>query len=117
MRINSTSYLDLTIKVTDQGGGVKRSNWPRLWQYTYTTSPPYPPKENVDEYLSYREQFSGGGYGLPIAQLFARYFGGEITFLSSEGYGSSAFIQAHRLRKQAELVPGHANFSLQPLKF
>ncbi|GLD98481.1 hypothetical protein PINS_up007178 [Pythium insidiosum] len=107
-------YEDLTIKVSDDGGGVPRSNWHKLWHYGYTTSPSYPPQESYG-YHSFREHFSGGGYGLPIARLFARYFGGEVSFISLEGSGSSAFIQAHRLGTRTEMVPGLASFSLQPL--
>lgn len=107
-------HEDLTIKVSDEGGGVPRSHWKHLGRYGYTTSPSYPPKESRG-YQSFQEHFSGGGYGLPIAQLFARYFGGEITFISLEGSGSSVFIQAHRLGTKSEMVPGHASFSLQPL--
>jgi pyruvate dehydrogenase kinase 2/3/4 len=107
-------YKDLTIKISDEGGGVQRSIWPKMWHWGYSTSPPYPPKDSYGHH-SFRQHFSGGGYGLPIARLFARYFGGEITFISLEGFGSSAFIQAHRLGKKTELVPGHATFSLQPL--
>uniref|UniRef100_K3X8C8 Protein-serine/threonine kinase n=1 Tax=Globisporangium ultimum (strain ATCC 200006 / CBS 805.95 / DAOM BR144) TaxID=431595 RepID=K3X8C8_GLOUD len=105
---------DVTIKVDDEGGGVPRSKWSKLWHYDYTTSPPYPSRDSYG-FQSFRQQFSGGGYGLPIARLFARYFGGEVTFISLEGSGSSAFIQAHRLGTKAEVVPGHATFSLQPL--
>jgi pyruvate dehydrogenase kinase 2/3/4 len=107
-------HEDLTIKVSDNGGGVKRSDWHKLWHYGYTTSSEFPPKESYG-YHSFREHFSGGGYGLPMARLFARYFGGEVTFTSLEGYGSSVFIQAHRLGRKTEMVPGHASFSLQPL--
>ncbi|OQR89591.1 pyruvate dehydrogenase [Achlya hypogyna] len=106
---------DLTIKISDEAGGVRRSDWHRLWYYNHTTASSEAPQTLTTG--DFREHFSGGGYGLPVARLFARYFGGEITFLSSEGYGSSAFIQAHRLGKQTELVPGHTNFTLQPLKF
>lgn len=110
----SQGQEDLTIKVSDEGGGVPRSKWAKLWHYDYTTSPPYPPRESA-AFHSFRDQFSGGGYGLPIARLFARYFGGEVTFISLEGSGSTAFIQAHRLGTKTEVVPGHATFSLQPL--
>ncbi|KAF0693633.1 Aste57867_15418 [Aphanomyces stellatus] len=107
---------DLTIKISDEGGGVRRSEWRQLWHYTYTTTETIDPAVFRGE-VNFREHFSGGGYGMPISRLFARYFGGELSFMSSEGYGSSAFIQAHRLGKQPELVPGHTNFTLQPLSF
>lgn len=105
---------DLTIKISDEGGGVPRSRWNKLWHYDYTTSPPCP-RINPDSCVSYRQHFSGGGYGLPIARLFARYFGGEVTFISLEGSGSTAFIQAHRLGTNTEVVPGHAHNDLPPL--
>ncbi|ETL92434.1 hypothetical protein F442_09529 [Phytophthora nicotianae P10297] len=103
---------DLTIKVSDEGGGIPRSRWNKLWHYDYTTSAPCPP---IDSNAAYRQHFSGGGYGLPMARLFARYFGGEITFSSLEGSGSTGFIQAHRLGTNTEVVPGHASFNLPPL--
>ncbi|KAF4319610.1 hypothetical protein BBO99_00005944 [Phytophthora kernoviae] len=105
---------DLTIKVSDEGGGVPRSRWNKLWHYDYTTSSPCPSIDS-NNYHSYRQHFSGGGYGLPMARLFARYFGGEITFSSLEGSGSTGFIQAHRLGTNMEVVPGHTSFSLQSL--
>ncbi|KAG3025257.1 hypothetical protein JG687_00007197 [Phytophthora cactorum] len=95
---------DLTVTVSDEGGGVPRSRWNKLWHYDYTTSPLCPPI-NSDNYPTYREHFSGGGYGMPMARLFARYFGGEVVFSSQEGTGSTAFIQAHRLGTNMELVP------------
>ncbi|TDH66710.1 hypothetical protein CCR75_006571 [Bremia lactucae] len=105
---------DLTIKVSDEGGGVPRSRWNKLWHYDYTTSPPCPSTYS-DIFPNYRQHFSGAGYGLPIARLFARYFGGEVTFSSLEGSGSTGFIQAHRLGTNTEVVPGHASFNLPPL--
>ncbi|KAL3656880.1 hypothetical protein V7S43_018220 [Phytophthora oleae] len=95
---------DLTVKVSDDGGGVPRSRWNKLWHYDYTTSPLCPPIDS-DNYPTYREHFSGGGYGLPMARLFARYFGGDVVFSSQEGSGSTACIQAHRLGTNMELVP------------
>ncbi|KAE9022967.1 hypothetical protein PR003_g12230 [Phytophthora rubi] len=95
---------DLTVKVSDEGGGVPRSRWNKLWHYDYTTSPLCPPIDS-DNYPTYRDHFSGGGYGMPMARLFARYFGGEVVFSSQEGSGSTAFIQAHRLGTNMELVP------------
>ena len=35
---------------------------------------------------------SGFGYGLPISRLYARYFHGDITLISCEGYGTDTVI-------------------------
>lgn len=108
--IISPGVEDLTIKLSDEGGGICRSDWSKMWHYTYTTDP------TASEIKGFREQFSGGGYGLPIARLFARYFGGELTILPIERYGTDAFIQIHKLGKSYEVVPGHSNYAVAPLQ-
>ena len=40
---------------------------------------------------------AGLGYGLPIARNYARYFGGELTIVSMEGYGTDGYIYLPRL--------------------
>lgn len=42
---------------------------------------------------------AGLGYGLPIARNYARYFGGELTIVSMEGYGTDGYIYLPRLGK------------------
>ena len=111
--IISQGTEDLTIKVSDEAGGICRSDWSKLWDYSYTTDT----SASKGPVKGFRDQFSGGGYGLPIARLFARYFGGEITIISMEGYGTDAFIQVHKLGKNMEVVPGHASYCVEPLKY
>ena len=31
---------DIVIKVSDEGGGIKRSNMKRIWSYLFTTADP-----------------------------------------------------------------------------
>jgi pyruvate dehydrogenase kinase 2/3/4 len=40
---------------------------------------------------------AGLGYGLPISRNYARFFGGELTIMSMEGYGTNSFIYLPRL--------------------
>ncbi len=144
----------MVIKISDEGGGIKRSNMSRIWSYLYTTADPEtleailnsaPPltvgntaasvhagiaHHNLDEFPSRAEHAnssslaqstSGGvpapqknplrdfavtasplaglGYGLPIARNYARYFGGELTIVSMEGYGTDGYIYLPRLGK------------------
>jgi pyruvate dehydrogenase kinase 2/3/4 len=93
---------DMTVKVSDEGGGIRRSDWPKLWLYTFTTDATF--TDNDQEIETYRQHFSGGGYGLPYARLFARYFGGEMTVLSMEGHGTDVYIQLSRLGNKSEVL-------------
>ncbi len=40
---------------------------------------------------------AGLGYGLPISRNYARYFEGDLTIMSMEGYGTDSFIYLPRL--------------------
>ena len=31
---------DVVIKISDEGGGIKRSHMPRIWSYLFTTATP-----------------------------------------------------------------------------
>jgi hypothetical protein len=75
---------DVTIKVADEGGGLPRSRLRGVW--------------------SYRGRWEGGhadpalqgsvdlqGLGLPIARLYAKYFGGSLHLTPVEGYGTDCY--------------------------
>ncbi|CAI5536850.1 unnamed protein product [Closterium sp. Naga37s-1] len=187
---------DVAIKVSDEGGGIKRSGLPRIWSYLYSTasiptplrqppnplnpSEPQPPspapsgpstpgtsppstpsspsaislasspassaassprpsrftpigssfaepwdltEENggvgVDEVgdevtvstmasadgEELPSVIAGYGYGLPIARLYARYFGGDLQIFSMEGYGTDAYLHLNRLSNVQEPLP------------
>ena len=91
----------VVIKVSDEGGGIRRSNMPRIWSYLYTTADP----SILDGMLGSSEArdfdtsspLAGLGYGLPISRNYARYFGGDLSIMSMEGYGTDSFIYLPRL--------------------
>lgn len=78
---------DLTIKMSDRGGGVPLRKIERLFSYMYTTAPSPVHMDN-----SRNAPLAGFGYGLPISRLYARYFQGDLKLYSMEGYGTSAVI-------------------------
>lgn len=104
---------DVVIKVSDEGGGIKRSNMNRIWSYLFTTADP----AILDRMLGINGKLpdlmkdfdtasplAGLGYGLPISRNYARYFGGELTIMSMEGYGTDSFIYLPRLSDRNSLV-------------
>eukprot|EP00957_Ditylum_brightwellii_P105723 8062545-Ditylum_brightwellii.AAC.1 len=48
---------------------------------------------------------AGLGYGLLISCSYARYFGGDLTIMSMEGYGMDAFVYLTRLGSMREPLP------------
>lgn len=44
-------------------------------------------------------------YGLPISRSYARYFGGDLSIVSMEGYGTDAFVHLSRLGNHSEPLP------------
>ncbi|KAG1663066.1 hypothetical protein FOA52_011586 [Chlamydomonas sp. UWO 241] len=96
---------DVTIKVSDEGGGIPRSGVPRIWTYLYSTAKQPVAMEEVDEGCDGPVVLAGYGYGLPISRLYARYWGGDMQVLSMEGYGTDAYLHLNRLGNSQEPLP------------
>ena len=90
---------DLTIKVSDEGGGIPRSHVKRIWSYLFTTADPVVQEASLfaSEDHSIDSPLAGLGYGLPISRSYARYFGGDLSIMSMEGHGTDAFVHLRRL--------------------
>jgi pyruvate dehydrogenase kinase 2/3/4 len=71
---------DLTIKISDMGGGIPHADVPKLFTYFYTTAAP-PTKDTLDSLNEGAAPMAGLGYGLPISRLYARYFGGDLKII------------------------------------
>jgi len=91
---------DVTIKISDQGGGIPHKVTTRMFHYLYSTAP-RPAMEPKD-----MAAFAGYGYGLPLSRLYARYFHGDLIVNSYDGYGTDAIIYLKALPYDAgELLP------------
>ncbi|XP_022124932.1 pyruvate dehydrogenase (acetyl-transferring) kinase, mitochondrial [Pieris rapae] len=91
---------DISLKLSDRGGGIPRSVTDLLFKYMYSTAP-QPSKSD-----SHNVPLAGYGYGLPISRLYARYFHGDLVLVSCEGYGTDAVIYLKALTNEAnELLP------------
>ncbi|XP_076048481.1 pyruvate dehydrogenase kinase isoform X2 [Oratosquilla oratoria] len=92
---------DLTVKLSDQGGGIPRSQMDLLFNYMYSTAPQPTTSGGLDS-----PPLAGYGYGLPLSRLYARYFQGDLMLTSMEGYGTDAMIYLKALSSEAaELLP------------
>jgi pyruvate dehydrogenase kinase 2/3/4 len=101
---------DVVIKVSDEGGGIPRSNMKKIWSYLFTTADPAVQdgmvalsQDNVDHAID--SPLAGLGYGLPISRSYCRYFGGDLSIMSMEGHGTDAFVYLTRLGNTREPVP------------
>jgi len=105
---------DVTIKVSDRGGGIPRSLRDHIFEYLYTTAP-NPILTNSAEITDVSSLISGGGvsgmstaplaglgYGLPLSRLYARYFAGDLELYSNEGWGTDAVIYLRALAGEAK---------------
>lgn len=104
---------DVVIKVSDEGGGIPRSNMKKIWSYLFTTADPSI-QENMIGTSKQQQQhvdhgtdspLAGLGYGLPISRSYCRYFGGDLSIMSMEGYGTDAFVYLTRLGNTREPLP------------
>ncbi|XP_042515454.1 pyruvate dehydrogenase (acetyl-transferring) kinase, mitochondrial-like [Macadamia integrifolia] len=95
---------DVTIKISDEGGGIPRSGLPKIFTYLYSTAK-NPLDEQTDLGSTDGVTMAGYGYGLPISRLYARYFGGDLQIISMEGYGTDAYLHLSRLGDSQEPLP------------
>ena len=109
MRLDGQENEDVVIKIIDEGGGIPRSNTKKIWSYLFTTADPSIQEAlvgNSDEVdHSVEAPLAGLGYGLPISKSYARYFGGDVSIMSMEGYGTDAFVYLRRLGDSREPLP------------
>ena len=102
---------DVSMKISDRGGGIPRSLSDQLFHYMYSTAP-QPPASGVES-----TPLAGYGYGLPLSRLYARYFHGDLVISSYEGFGTDAMVYLKVLTSEAsELLPVYNKASLRRYK-
>ena len=70
---------DITIKISDEGGGIPRSAIPLIWTYMYTTMETQPIDQDFQA-SDFKAPMAGFGYGLPLSRL-VRVFGPAVSQL------------------------------------
>jgi len=90
---------DVSIRVSDQGGGIPRHLTESLFTYLFSTAP----RPSMTPAMA---PLAGYGYGLPLSRQHARYFHGDLILYSYDGYGTDAVVYLKTLTQQAkELLP------------
>ncbi|KAK7919384.1 hypothetical protein WMY93_010668 [Mugilogobius chulae] len=102
---------DMSIKVSDKGGGVPFRRIDRLFSYMYSTAP----APQMGEHS--RPPLAGFGYGLPISRLYAKYFQGDLQLYSMEGHGTDAVVYLKALSTDSvERLPVYNKTALKNYK-
>jgi len=77
------------IRVEDLGDGLPRSKLPTLWSYLHQDAEP-------------RVGPASSIYGVPLARLTAEYFGGQLTVVSLEGRGTTAYVHLRKMTEKSD---------------
>jgi len=97
---------DITIKISDRGGGMNRKTRGKIFKYMFSTAPNVNLPSSGGSYgaglTAETLPMHGLGYGLPLSRLYARYFKGDIKIASVDGYGTDAYIYLQRLSHMAQ---------------
>jgi len=97
---------DITIKISDRGGGINRVRRGKIFKYMYSTAPKVELPHGGGSYgaglSADKLPMHGLGYGLPLSRLYARYFKGDIKIASVDGYGTDAYVYLQRLSHMAQ---------------
>ncbi|KAF9125745.1 hypothetical protein BG015_004831 [Linnemannia schmuckeri] len=116
---------DVTIKIMDQGGGLAMSDMDNIWSYVNSVKSRPPSQDVISSNMSASTADSlaamggvaseakdyldsplhGSGHGLPLARLIARYFGGDLSLISMEGYGTDSYLSLYRNDDHLENFP------------
>ena len=80
--IMAASDAHVTIKVADTAGGIPRSQLRNVWSYRGK---------------ALKRWGQGVGLGLPLARLYAKYFGGSMHAVPMEGHGTDCYVVLNRL--------------------
>jgi pyruvate dehydrogenase kinase 2/3/4 len=104
---------DITVKVSDRGGGIPRKILDRVWNYSFSTAAD--PSESAESSLPsvngwlgplINAPMAGFGYGLPLSRLYARCFGGDLVLVPMDGYGTDAYLYLSKLGDSDGVVLG-----------
>eukprot|EP00035_Acanthoeca_spectabilis_P037678 m.46657 g.46657 ORF g.46657 m.46657 type:complete len:398 (-) comp8793_c0_seq1:14506-15699(-) len=84
------------IHVKDSGGGIPPDLTDSIFEYGVSNQDPSDDESLPDVGLPpgiAARPMNGEGFGLPMAQQYARFFGGDLTVHNTEGYGTEMYLK------------------------
>jgi len=89
---------EVTIKVSDSGGGINPDKLSQVWEYAFTTvNHEEQTPEGLSAFVNDVKPMAGEGFGLPMARVYARYFGGDLTMHSVHRHGTEVYVRLKHL--------------------
>ncbi|KAJ2740297.1 hypothetical protein GGI20_005884, partial [Coemansia sp. BCRC 34301] len=108
------------VRIRDQGGGISKDNMRNVFEYSWSSmqnsdsADEHSPSTNGSLMAGMSLQtnlalqhgiggpIAGLGFGLPMARLYAGYFGGSLDIVSMEGYGCDVFLKLRSIEGSVE---------------
>ncbi|KAI8972757.1 mitochondrial branched-chain alpha-ketoacid dehydrogenase kinase-domain-containing protein [Pilobolus umbonatus] len=107
----SQGQEDISIRIRDQGNGISDDDLHKVFEYSYTTVSDAADDAENDPSNIFRGiseiamqsgvggPLAGLGFGLPLARMYARYFGGSLTLVSMWGFGCDVFLKLRHINE------------------
>ncbi|OAD00009.1 hypothetical protein MUCCIDRAFT_130193, partial [Mucor lusitanicus CBS 277.49] len=108
----SATDSDVYFRVSDQGGGMTKDRYDRLWSYQSRAQTgdfsDFKQIQKIPATIDGRANQASEmghrhlGIGLTMSRIYAEYWGGELQVITMDGFGTDAYVRIPRLGTNTE---------------